>query len=88
MIFFMMPGGWGELNSLQYAAHFGLGSNPPPPALKVNAAATKKFNCNLQRASLKETPGARGCCQEYTSPAFNLKKNYRLYFSEYENLFL
>ena len=59
MIFYMMPGGWGEFNSLQYVAHFGLGSNPPPPALKVNAAATKKFNCNLQRASLKETPAAR-----------------------------
>ena len=54
----MVAGGL-SLNSLQYVAHFGLGSPPPPPALKPNAVAGKKFNCNLQRGgNLKETAAA------------------------------
>ena len=35
-------------------------TQPPSPALKVNAVASKKFNCNLQGGNLKER--APACC--------------------------
>ena len=54
-------------------------TQPPSPALKVNAVASKKFNCNLQGGNLKERL-LHAACQEYILQANNERKGiFKLY---------